>query len=144
MTGKDYYNHKVHLTFPFSACYDGSLMFFKVFEDVTNNDFTLTFYAEEAVGMGRLMHQWLHRTPLGKLWEWIDIGLSEMNVGGTVWYKKNKIAIDSVVVYTEDFDAYGEFIGRKTNYHNVMPISIDYNTMAMSFHYDYCTTDFLK
>ena len=138
MTGKDVFHRRVHINFPFAPCYDGSLMFFRKFENESNDSFTLYFYDEEMMGVQLLIDQWLynHTNTALKLWEINQNPIDKMHM----YFNKKWVARD-VDVIVEDYWS-GHFIERADRFWNVIPISFSYINNSITFHYDYCTTDF--
>ena len=138
MTGKDVFRRRVHINFPFAPCYDGSLMFFRKFENESNDSFTLYFYDEEMMGVQLLIDQWLYNytNPLVKLWEINQNPIDKMHM----YFNKKWVARD-VDVIVEDYWG-SHFIERVDRFWNVIPTSLSYNGNSITFHYDYCTTDF--
>ncbi len=139
MTGKDSFRRRVHINFPFDPCYDGSLMFFRKFENESNDSFTLYFYDEEMMGVQLLINQWLCKpTNIIKLWEINENPINKMQM----YFNKKWVARDIDVIIEDYWGSH--FIERVDHFYNVMPSSLCHSSKSITFVYDYYTTDYFR
>lgn len=140
MVGRDNFRRRVHINFPFSACYDGSLMFFRNFTNESNETFTIYFYDEEMFGAQQLIDEWMYnfrQGPAGKRWRIEKPQQNSHTVFNKKWVAKN---IDVVV---EEPRSDG-IVTRVDHFYNVMPSSICHSSKSITFMYDYWTTDYFR
>lgn len=138
MVGRDNFGRRIHINFPFAPCYDGSLMFFRKFENESNDSFTLYFFDEEMFGAQQLIDEWMYIFKCGpaeKRWRIEKSQQNSYTVFNKKWVAKN---IDAVI---EDYNWDG-VVTRVDHFYNVMPLSICHSSKSITFCYDYYTTDY--
>ena len=140
MTGKDIFYRRVHINFPFTPCYDGSLMFFRKFENESNETFTIYFYDEEMFGAQQLIDEWVYNFKYGPVRKRWCIEKNPQNA--YIVFNKKWVAKDIDVVIEDYCD--GKLIKRIVHFYNVMPSSICHSSKSITFIYDYCTSDYLR
>jgi len=144
MVGKDIFYRKTYIDFPVPVCIDGSLMFFKRFENETNDRFIIYFYDDEKEAVAELWDQWFKVLPRChcKLWDMTDLLEITKHANGDIYeYAKKKWFVTDVEVVIDDNGSNWGREVRIDHFSGVMPVSYDSNYNCITFEYNFYITD---